>query len=69
VVEDGKTGKLVQPRSPDALAAGIIEFLTNPAPFRCMAARGRERVAAHFSFAVRTRKLEAIYGELLEGHS
>ena len=67
VVEDGRTGRLVESRSPAALAAAIVEFLTNPAPFRCMAARARERVVAEFSFDVRTRKLEAIYGELLEG--
>ena len=64
VVTDGETGRLVEPRSPDALARSIIEFLTDPAPWKRMAKRGREQVEAQFNFQKRTDMLEAIYLEL-----
>jgi glycosyltransferase involved in cell wall biosynthesis len=64
VISDGETGRLVPPRSPIALADAIIEFLSNPAPWRQMAQRGRLHVEANFDFRARTRKLEAIYAEL-----
>jgi glycosyltransferase involved in cell wall biosynthesis len=45
----------------------IIEFLSDPEPWRQMARRGRDIVETHFNFQTRTRKLEAIYAELAEG--
>lgn len=64
VVTDGETGRLVDPRSPDALAGRIVEFLSDPAPWRRMARRGREMVETRFNFQQRTFMLEAIYSEL-----
>lgn len=64
VIADGETGRLVAPGSPEALAEGIIEFLSNPHPWRQMAYRGRRVVEANFNFQARTRKLEAIYAEV-----
>ena len=68
VVTDGETGRLVNPHSPDALACGIIDFLTNPAPWKRMAAGAREAVERQFNFRTRTRELETIYAELAAGH-
>jgi glycosyltransferase involved in cell wall biosynthesis len=68
VVTDAETGRLVNPRSPEALAAGIIEFLTHPAPWKQMARRGREVVERQFNFQTRTRRLETIYAELAAGN-
>ena len=65
VVTDGETGRLVAPRSPDALAAAIGDFLTNPQPWRAMSARGRQVVERQFSFTSRTRTLEGMYEELV----
>lgn len=65
VISDGKTGRLVPPHSPDALAAGIIEFLSFRESWNCMARNGRLIVEAQFDFQVRTRRLEALYFELL----
>lgn len=65
VVSDGETGRLVPPRSPDALAEAIIDFLSDPEPWRLMAKRGRRHIEERFDFRVRTRKLEAIYHELV----
>lgn len=64
IVTDGETGRLVEPRSPAALAAAIGDFLANPAPWREMARRGRERVETRFDFQARTRRLEDLYSAL-----
>lgn len=69
VIADGETGRLVAPHAPDALAAAIVDFVSNPITWRRMAARGREVVEARFNFATRTRQLEQIYVELAGGVS
>ncbi len=61
VVVDGEHGMLVEPRSPRALADGILDFLENRQRWREMAVRGRQRVEQQFNFQVRTRALESIY--------
>jgi glycosyltransferase involved in cell wall biosynthesis len=67
VVTDGQTGRLVEPRSPEALAAGIIDFMTAPEPWRVMAKRARGLVEAQFNFDARTRAIEALYAEMVAG--
>jgi glycosyltransferase involved in cell wall biosynthesis len=67
VVTDGETGMLVEPRSPQALEKGILDFLAHPARWRRMAQLGRCAVERHFNFQVRTRELEAIYAGLVAG--
>jgi alpha-maltose-1-phosphate synthase len=60
VVEDGKTGLLVEPGRPDALAGAIRTLLADPARGRAMGRAGRQRVEAHFSWtsvAARTREV------------
>jgi len=60
VVEDGKTGVLVEPGRPDALVAAICALLEDPARGRAMGRAGRRRVEAHFSWtsvAARTREV------------
>jgi glycosyltransferase involved in cell wall biosynthesis len=66
VITDGETGRLVPPHAPEALADAIDDFLAHPARWRGWAARGRQVVEAQFDFAARTRKLEAIYLEMVE---
>lgn len=66
VVTDGETGRLVPARAPGALAAGILDFLADPAKWKRWALRGRETVEAQFNFNSRTRKLEQIYLEMME---
>jgi glycosyltransferase involved in cell wall biosynthesis len=69
VVIDGLTGKLVPARSPKSLADAIVNFLDDPATWRRWALEGRRRVEAQFDFKARTRKLEAIYVEMIERES
>jgi glycogen synthase len=62
VVEDGKTGVLVEPAQPEALAAAIRGLLEDPARGRAMGRAGRLRVEAQFSWrsvAERTREVYA----------
>jgi glycosyltransferase involved in cell wall biosynthesis len=65
VIADGETGRLVPPRSPEALADAIVDFVADAAPWQRMAERGREVVERQFDFQSRTRRLEMIYAELL----
>lgn len=65
VISDGATGRLAPPHSPGELADAIIEFLSDPEPSRQMAKQGRLHVEENFDFQARTRKLEAIYTEVV----
>jgi glycosyltransferase involved in cell wall biosynthesis len=65
VIKDGRTGRLVPAHSPEELAAGILEFLAVPALWQHMAKQGRAMVKVNFDFSARTRKLEAVYAEML----
>jgi glycosyltransferase involved in cell wall biosynthesis len=64
VIADGETGRLVEPRAPEALAAAIADFISDPRRWKCMAQEGRAVVEREFNFESRTRRLEAIYSEL-----
>lgn len=65
VITDGETGRLVPPHSPEALAAGILDFLGNQELWKRMASRGKEVVRRNFDFQVRTKKLQRIYEEIV----
>lgn len=65
VVQDGETGRLVEPHSPPALAAALLEFAAEPSRWKQMAARGSEMVTSRFNFTARTRMQEDIYRELM----
>jgi glycosyltransferase involved in cell wall biosynthesis len=64
VITDGETGRLVEARTPHALAEGIAAFLTDPLPWKRMAKAGRSMVERQFDFQARTRRMENIYAEL-----
>jgi glycogen synthase len=61
VVEDGKTGLLVEPGRPDVLAGGIRTLLADPARSRAMGRAGRQRVEAHFSWASVAAQTREVY--------
>jgi glycogen synthase len=63
VVEDGKTGLLVPPGRPDALAAAIRRLLDDPALARAMGQAGRRRVEEKFSWASVAERTEQVYAE------
>jgi glycosyltransferase involved in cell wall biosynthesis len=68
VVTDGETGRLVPARSPESLANAISDYLDNPSTWKHWAGRGRTVVEQRFDFKTRTRKLEALYTEIVNRH-
>jgi glycosyltransferase involved in cell wall biosynthesis len=65
VVEDGRTGVLVPPRDPRALAEAVGRLLADPDLRQRMGAAGRARVAERFSPESMTTRVLAIYDEVL----
>lgn len=60
IVEDGVTGRLVQPGNAMALADAIESLLADPARAREMGAQGRERVAEHWRWERVAERMEAL---------
>jgi glycosyltransferase involved in cell wall biosynthesis len=68
LVQGNRTGWLVPPRNPEALARAVLEALGNPEEAQRRAARGRE-LARHLLDVEKTgREVAAIYNKVL-GHS
>lgn len=65
VVTDGETGRLVPARDPGRMADAILGFLECPSGWKGWAIRGRQMVETQFDFRTRTKKLEAIYMEMM----
>jgi glycosyltransferase involved in cell wall biosynthesis len=63
IIDDGRTGRLVPPRDPAALAGAIIELLSDPerrAAIAAAAAEGEDE----FTIATATRRFVALYEQL-----
>jgi glycosyltransferase involved in cell wall biosynthesis len=65
IVEHERTGLLVPPGNPDALADGIVRLAADPAERSRMGAAGREAVVARFSPERLVDDLEALYTRAL----
>ena len=66
VIEDGKTGFLVQHGDAGQLATSLETLLTDPSLAREMGARGKERVENEFRFNVFAKSLKKILRDLCE---
>lgn len=66
VVIDGQTGRLVPPHAPQALSEAILDFAARPEAWSRLALAGRLMVEHQFDFKTRTKRMEAIYTELLQ---
>jgi len=64
-VFDGETGRLVQPRNAQALAAGVVEALSSPELATRWGAAGCERWRREFTAARMVRQTAAIYENML----
>jgi glycosyltransferase involved in cell wall biosynthesis len=64
IVEDGVSGRLVPPRSPELLAVAVRELLASPELRERMAAEGRRRVG-RFSLAAHAESVVRAYRDLL----
>ncbi len=65
VVEDGRTGLLVPPGAPAALAAALRRVLENPALGRSLGRAGRRRVEERFSWASVAERTERVYADAI----
>lgn len=65
IVEDGRTGLLVPPRDPDALAKALLQLLKDPERRARMGKQGQERVETLFSLDSQMRNLTTLYDRLL----
>ncbi len=66
IVEDGRTGVLVPPRDPSAMAKAIIALLHDPERAARMGQHGRERVLNHYTAKQYVDGIEAVYRELTD---
>jgi glycosyltransferase involved in cell wall biosynthesis len=64
LIEDGRTGLLVPPRDPHALAQAILKLAADPAWRAEIGRAGRERVVARFSLEAKLVRTEALYRRL-----
>lgn len=65
LVEDGKSGLLVEPGSVDSLVGGLAQLADAPDLCHRLAAAARRRVEEKFSFARRMEKIVRIYDHVL----
>jgi glycogen synthase len=65
VVEDGRTGLLVPPASPDDLAAALGRVLDDPDLARAFGAAGRRRVEERFSWTSLAARTEQTYHDAI----
>lgn len=61
LVEDGASGRLIPPGSPEELARALEELLRQPARAADFGERGRETVAARFSFRSMMSQYDTLY--------
>lgn len=66
IVVDGQTGLLVPPDDPPALAAALDRLADDPARCRALGQSAARRAAELFSAEANTRKIEAVFREVLE---
>ncbi len=65
IVEDGRTGLLVPPAQPEALAQALAQLLAHPQQGKAMGEAGHARAAALFSIENQIAAIESIYRRLV----
>jgi glycosyltransferase involved in cell wall biosynthesis len=66
IIHDGKTGRLVEPADPEALAEGIVDMLTRVEAAKAMANEGRAMVQNRFSIEAMVDHNIEVYKKVLE---
>jgi glycosyltransferase involved in cell wall biosynthesis len=67
VIEHGRTGLLVPPANPAALAGALRELLDDPQRAQALACAGRTHALAHHRVEAATARMEAFYARVLDG--
>ena len=65
IVEDGASGKLVDPREPVLLSDAISKLLSDPKKRADMGRKARERILALFSLDRMINEYEVLYDSLI----
>jgi glycogen synthase len=65
VVEGGRTGLLVEPANPAALAEALTRVLADPALGRALGRAGRRRVEERFAWASVAERTEQVYADAI----
>lgn len=65
MVEEDGSARIVPPERPDALAAAIIELMSNPETMRVFGERGRAIVLERFTLDMMRSRREELFGALL----
>ncbi len=65
IIDDGKTGILVPPDTPTALADAIQRLQSNPDEARRIGANGQSHVRNHLTWAVAAEQFEALFEQIL----
>lgn len=65
VVDDGVTGKLVEPGAPTELADAIVQLLTTPARLRELGIAGRERLLRDFTYLKMADAFARVYRQVI----
>jgi len=65
LIDDGVNGLLVPPESVDELAQSLGRLLSDAELRQRLRQAGRATIVSRYSFAVRMRKIQAIYEDLL----
>ena len=64
IVEHNRTGLVVQPGNPQALANAISQVISNPVQARTMGRAGRKKVLQHYTWSKITEKLVDCYATM-----
>jgi len=67
IVDEGRTGLLVEPRNPSQLAAALTELIRDPERGSEMGEAGRRRRREHYNLDRTTREVEGLYERLFAG--
>ena len=65
IIEHGKSGLLVEPDRPEALAEALLTLLEDDARRESLAATGHQRAVEHFTCEATGSRYEALYSDLL----
>jgi glycosyltransferase involved in cell wall biosynthesis len=66
VVQEGKTGYLVEPGNPGAIAGKVIPLLQDKDLCQKMGIQGRHRVEAYYDNRLMVQRIEQLYQRLME---
>jgi len=67
IVQDGKTGYLIPPKSPEIFAEKLTYLLDNPEVTKQMGEAGKQRVYDHFNLEKMTEIYYQLYKDLING--